>query len=253
MLARTTTLLAVLLISVTAGVLPGHAQRACDPLDSPDCRTPRERDTFAEVIASGPAVAGGRDIMAEPEQTVVPRAVIDEHLARVRQVEAARVCAQQASEVFETVVALRTESRPLVQRALAMYLAATRSTLEQCMLAVPGTTATPAVRFILDELAESVGAFDQSAVTRMLMTRRSAIQACYERVLRADPAARLEAVSVNFTISTGGSVVATLRPETRAIPDISSCVVRVISGFRFNPGPDGGPVSYSVSTTFGAP
>jgi TonB family protein len=95
------------------------------------------------------------------------------------------------------------------------------------------------------------GDFDQQVVVRMITTRRSAIQACYERELRAAPTLSGR-ISVQMTIQESGSVSGVhVTDNTMAGGDaVGACVVRVIQGFRFNPGPDGGSVSFTFPFVF---
>ncbi len=105
------------------------------------------------------------------------------------------------------------------------------------------------VRFEVDEEG-GAGDFDQSAVVRMITTRRAAIQACYERELRQNPTLQGR-VAVQMTIQESGSVSGVRATENSTGSDaVASCVVRVIQGFRFNPGPEGGSVSYTFPFVF---
>ncbi len=105
------------------------------------------------------------------------------------------------------------------------------------------------LRFDVDEEG-GAGDFDAQAVVRMIRTRQSAIQACYERELRQSPTLAGRIV-VALTIQTSGSV-SNVRPTENTMGNdaVASCVVRVIQGFRFNPGPEGGSVSYSFPFVF---
>ena len=94
------------------------------------------------------------------------------------------------------------------------------------------------------------GDFDQSVVVRMITTRRSAIQACYERELRQNPTLQGR-VAIAMTIQESGSVSGVRAAENSTGSDaVASCVVRVVQGFRFNPGPEGGSVSYTFPFVF---
>jgi TonB family protein len=97
---------------------------------------------------------------------------------------------------------------------------------------------------------EGSGDFDQQAVVRMIQTRRSAIQACYERELRATPTLAGR-VAVQMTIQESGSVSGVhVTDNSTGNDNVGSCVSRVIQGFRFNPGPDGGSVTYTFPFVF---
>ncbi len=94
------------------------------------------------------------------------------------------------------------------------------------------------------------GMFDSSVVTRMIRTRIRAIQMCYERELRNNPTLAGR-ILVRFTIEPRGNVSgATAAENTTGSPAVASCVVSTIRRFRFNPGPDGGSVSYAYPFVF---
>lgn len=94
------------------------------------------------------------------------------------------------------------------------------------------------------------GDFDVQAVIRLINTRRAAITRCYETQLRNDPTLSGR-VSVSMTIQESGSVTNVRATENSTGSDeVASCVVRVISGFRFTPGPEGGSVTYSFPFVF---
>lgn len=94
------------------------------------------------------------------------------------------------------------------------------------------------------------GDFDQGAVVRMISQRRSAIQACYERELRQNPTLQGR-VAVTMTIQESGSVSGVRAAENTTGSDaVASCVIRVVQGFRFTPGPEGGSVVYTFPFVF---
>lgn len=103
--------------------------------------------------------------------------------------------------------------------------------------------------------APRAGDFDVQAVIRLINTRRAAITRCYETELRRTPtvAGRIE---VTMTIEESGDVTNVHSVEhdaledTTAIDTVAACVVRVISGFHFSPGPTGGAVTYSFPFVF---
>ncbi len=115
------------------------------------------------------------------------------------------------------------------------------------------TEAAPRGRFRTDTSdvdEEGSGEFDQQQVVRMINTRRSAIQACYERELRATPTLSGR-VAVQMTIQESGSVSGVhVTDNTTGNDNVGSCVARVIGGFRFNPGPEGGSVTYTFPFVF---
>jgi TonB family protein len=116
------------------------------------------------------------------------------------------------------------------------------------------TESAPRGRFRTDTSdvdVDGAGEFDQQVVVRMITTRRSAIQACYERELRAAPTLSGR-IAVQMTIQESGSVSGVhVTDNTMAGGDaVGACVVRVIQGFRFNPGPSGGSVSFTFPFVF---
>jgi TonB family protein len=94
------------------------------------------------------------------------------------------------------------------------------------------------------------GDFDVRVVIRMIQTRQSAIRACYERELRSDPTLQGR-VKVSMTIQESGSVTGVrITENTMGNTSVGECVTRVVSGFRFNPGPEGGSVTYQFPFIF---
>lgn len=94
------------------------------------------------------------------------------------------------------------------------------------------------------------GDFDIRVVVRMIQTRQAAIRACYERELRSDPSLAGR-VKVSMTIQESGSVTGVRIVENTIGNDaVGACVTRVVAGFRFNPGPDGGSVTYQFPFVF---
>jgi outer membrane biosynthesis protein TonB len=106
-------------------------------------------------------------------------------------------------------------------------------------------------RPIADADSESgSGDFDPQTVVRAINTRRSAIQACYERELRATPTLAGR-VTIQMTIQEAGNVTgAHATANTTGNDDVATCVSRVISGLRFAPGPTDGSVTYTFPFVF---
>jgi len=94
------------------------------------------------------------------------------------------------------------------------------------------------------------GYFDSSIVIRQLRARLRAIQTCYERELRDDPSLEGE-VAVRFSIDEGGLVqdVSAVRNSTGS-DAVADCAIRTIRRFRFNPGAEGGSVTFVIPLTF---
>jgi TonB family protein len=94
------------------------------------------------------------------------------------------------------------------------------------------------------------GEFDSKLVTAEVKKRLRAIQICYEQQLRRNPSLQGKVV-VEFTIEQTGTVSkATATANTTNDPAVASCVVDTVKRFRFNPGPEGGSVTYSYPFVF---
>ena len=94
------------------------------------------------------------------------------------------------------------------------------------------------------------GDFDASQVVKQIKKRLRGIQSCYERELRNNPSLAGK-VTVKFTIVERGTVSkASATTNTTGSPKVGACVVNVVKRFRFNPGPEGGSVSYSYPFVF---
>lgn len=94
------------------------------------------------------------------------------------------------------------------------------------------------------------GDFDSSIVVRTIRTRLRAIQRCYETELRRNPTLQGK-VTVQFTIVERGTVSQARATEnTTGSPAVANCVVSTVRRFRFNPGPEGGSVSFSYPFVF---
>jgi TonB family protein len=161
-------------------------------------------------------------------------------------------CVAEASELASAAARLRTEGDALLTRALTAYVTTLRTQLSTCM-GPPPTTEGPRGRFSAsaDGADESgAGSFDMQAVVRMINTRRAAITRCYESELRSAPTLRGR-VRVTFTIEESGSVVNVgVVESTFASAAVGACVVRIVEGFRFNPPPTDGVVTYAFPFNF---
>ncbi len=94
------------------------------------------------------------------------------------------------------------------------------------------------------------GDFDPAIVARTIRTRIRAIQRCYEQQLRRNPTLAGK-VTVQFTIVERGTVSAARATEnTTNDAAVAACVVNTVRRFRFNPGPEGGSVSFSYPFVF---
>jgi len=94
------------------------------------------------------------------------------------------------------------------------------------------------------------GEFDSKLVTAEVKKRLKAIQICYEQQLRRNPSLQGK-VTVEFTIEMSGTVSkANATANTTNDAAVASCVVDAVKRFRFNPGPEGGSVTYSYPFVF---
>ena len=94
------------------------------------------------------------------------------------------------------------------------------------------------------------GEFDSALVVKMIKTRIGAIRACYERELRKNPTLAGK-VTIEFTIEVRGNVSGVkVADNTTGERAVGECVANAISNFRFNPGPEGGSVSFSYPFVF---
>jgi TonB family protein len=94
------------------------------------------------------------------------------------------------------------------------------------------------------------GEFDAALVQRQIKQRLKSITRCYESELRKNPSLSGK-VTVTFTIQERGNVTdAKATQNTTGSPAVADCVTRTISRFRFNPGPDGGSVTFRYPFVF---
>jgi TonB family protein len=94
------------------------------------------------------------------------------------------------------------------------------------------------------------GEFDAKLVTAEVKKRIAAIKICYEQQLRRNPGLQGK-VTVQFTIEQSGTISkANATENTTNDPAVASCVVDAVKRFRFNPGPEGGSVTYSYPFVF---
>lgn len=101
-----------------------------------------------------------------------------------------------------------------------------------------------------DVEASGTGVFDVRMIQRMIDTRRAAITRCYETALASAPATA-GVIRMTMTIVVSGALIGvrSLQDTTGSTP-LVSCLTHIIQGFRFNPGPEGGPVTYVVPFIF---
>jgi TonB family protein len=100
-----------------------------------------------------------------------------------------------------------------------------------------------------DEVGGS-GDFDSRLVVSTIKARLRAIQMCYEQQLRRNPTLAGK-VSIEFTIQTRGNVTDVhVKENTTGDSAVGTCVANTVSSFRFNPGPQGGSVTYQYPFVF---
>lgn len=94
------------------------------------------------------------------------------------------------------------------------------------------------------------GEFDSNVVVSTIKARLRAIQMCYEQQLRRNPTLAGK-VTIEFTIQPRGNVTdVKVKENTTGDAAVGTCVANTVSTFRFNPGPEGGSVSYSYPFVF---
>ena len=100
-----------------------------------------------------------------------------------------------------------------------------------------------------DEVGGS-GEFDSNLVVQTIKTRLRAIQMCYEQQLRRNPNLAGK-VTIEFTIQPRGNVTdVKVKENTTGDAAVGTCVANTVGLFRFNPGPEGGSVTYAYPFVF---
>jgi TonB family protein len=94
------------------------------------------------------------------------------------------------------------------------------------------------------------GVFDSNVVVRQLRLRSSVVRRCHERELERNPGLQGRVVT-RFTIQPSGAVsgVSTIENGTGS-PAVADCVANVARTLRFNPGPEGGAVTYRFPVVY---
>jgi len=94
------------------------------------------------------------------------------------------------------------------------------------------------------------GVFDPAVVTAAVRRRMGAMRACYEHALGPNPDLSGK-VTVRFTIHEAGNVSGVTAVEnTTGSRSLARCVMRSFGTLRFNPGPEGGDVSFRYPMVF---
>jgi TonB family protein len=94
------------------------------------------------------------------------------------------------------------------------------------------------------------GEFDSNVVVSTIKARLRAIQMCYEQQLRRNPSLAGK-VTIEFTIQPRGNVTdVKVKDNSTGDAAVGTCVANTVSTFRFNPGPEGGSVTYSYPFVF---
>ena len=100
-----------------------------------------------------------------------------------------------------------------------------------------------------DEVGGS-GEFDSNLVVQTIKTRLRAIQMCYEQQLRRNPTLAGK-VTIEFTIQPRGNVTDVhVKENSTGDSAVATCVANTVGLFRFNPGPEGGSVTYAYPFVF---
>lgn len=94
------------------------------------------------------------------------------------------------------------------------------------------------------------GDFDSAVVIRLFRTRAAALRACAERARDTGTGNVLGTIPVTMTIGEDGLTRDVVAGAAGMSTELSACVVRVTTSFRFNPGPEGGSVTYTVNLTY---
>ncbi len=101
-----------------------------------------------------------------------------------------------------------------------------------------------------DESVDQGTLFAMQSVVRMIDLHRAQITQCYEAGLRTNPALRGR-VRVSMTVEESGEVTnVRVVEDTLLDADVTACVVAVVDGFYFRPGPVGEPVTYAFPFVF---
>jgi TonB family protein len=94
------------------------------------------------------------------------------------------------------------------------------------------------------------GEFDSNLVVQTIKTRLRAIQMCYEQQLRRNPTLAGK-VTIEFTIQPRGNVTDVhVKENSTGDSAVATCVANTVGTFRFNPGPEGGSVTYAYPFVF---
>jgi TonB family protein len=108
------------------------------------------------------------------------------------------------------------------------------------------------IRLPFDEIDEPTGRgfFDQRQVTEAVRRRLGAIRRCYEHTLGARGEVSGK-VTTEFTIQEAGNVTSVRTVEnTTGTPRMAECVERSVRTLRFDPGPEGGSVTFRYPFVF---
>jgi hypothetical protein len=99
------------------------------------------------------------------------------------------------------------------------------------------------------EEIDGTGILDPAQVTKVVRSRMTAIQMCYQKGLNKNYGLEGK-ISVRFTIGTSGRVTKAVAVEdTLGDPDVAACVVDKVKGFAFTE-PEGGAVEYVFPFVF---
>jgi hypothetical protein len=85
------------------------------------------------------------------------------------------------------------------------------------------------------------GEFEIGRVSSRVRTAVDDLTRCYERELSRD-ATLAGSIHIDFTIQVDGAVSDVSAAANTVSPEVATCVIGIVSTFRFAPGPTGGPV-----------
>lgn len=96
---------------------------------------------------------------------------------------------------------------------------------------------------------EILGDFDPESFERLLLTRRRALEACYERAVASEPSLQTS-IQVECVVRETGMVTDIVAVGDPPNAELTGCVQQIVTGFRFDPGPAGGPATVGAQLVF---
>ena len=97
---------------------------------------------------------------------------------------------------------------------------------------------------------EAASSFGNAEIVALIRQRLAAVRACYETQLRSN-SNLAGTVTVTFTVQPNGAVSAVgIQENTTGDAALAGCVTGIVSRFRWNPGPAGGPMTFAYPFAF---